>query len=84
MMKAKVLVTPKQGILDPQGVAVQHAMSQLGMSCVTEARVGKVIELTFTGENEQKTREKLDQLCQELLSNPVVEDYHILWEGKTA
>lgn len=84
MMKAKVLVTPKRGILDPQGVAVQHAMAQLGMSCVAEARVGKIIELTFEGENEEKTRAKLDELCHELLSNPVIEDYQILWEGKCA
>jgi phosphoribosylformylglycinamidine synthase len=84
MMRAKVIVIPKEGILDPQGVAVQHAMHQLGMSCIREARVGKFIELQIDGENEQLTRTKLEQLCNELLSNPVIEDYQIIWEGKVA
>jgi len=83
-MRAKVIVTPKQGILDPQGVAVQHAMHQLGMACVSDARVGKLIELQFEGINEELTRTKLDEICRELLSNPVIEDYQIIWEGKVA
>ena len=84
MMRAKIIITPKSGILDPQGIAVQNAMRQLGMVCVSDARVGKLIELQFEGINEELTRTKLDEICRELLSNPVIEDYQIIWEGKVA
>jgi phosphoribosylformylglycinamidine synthase PurS subunit len=76
-MKAIVTVTPKKSILDPQGDAVRKAIHQLGMECVESVRVGKHIELDISGTNLEKTREKLDQVAKELLSNPVIEDYKI-------
>ncbi len=83
MMRATVIITPKAGILDPQGIAIQNAISQLGMSCVKNARMGKYIQLEFEGENETATRSKLEEICRDLLSNPVIEEYQIIWEGKT-
>lgn len=74
-MKARILVTPKRTVLDPQGEAVKKAIHHDGMECVTEARVGKVIELEISGNNLELTREKLEFLCKDLLSNPVMEDY---------
>lgn len=76
-MKARILVTPKKTVLDPQGKAVQTAIQHLGMQCVTQARVGKYIELEIAGENIELTRQKLEGICKDLLSNPVIEDYHL-------
>ncbi|MDZ4743883.1 MAG: phosphoribosylformylglycinamidine synthase subunit PurS [Verrucomicrobiota bacterium] len=77
MMKAIVTVMPKRTVLDPQGVTVKNAIHHLGMECVEEARVGKSIELKISGEDITKTREKLEQIAKDLLSNPVIEDYEI-------
>ena len=76
-MKAVVTVTPKKSILDPQGEAVRKAIHHLGMECVETVRVGKHIELEISGSDIEKTREKLDQVAKDLLSNPVIEDYSI-------
>lgn len=74
-MKAEIIVTPKQSVYDPQGDAVRRAMQHLGMECVDSVRIGKHIELEISGKNVEKTRVKLEQICKDLLSNPVIEDY---------
>ncbi len=76
-MKARIVVTPKKTVLDPQGKAVANAICHLGMDCVTEARVGKYIELEISGQNKELTRQKLEDICKELLSNPTIEDYKL-------
>ncbi|MDZ4816072.1 MAG: phosphoribosylformylglycinamidine synthase subunit PurS [Verrucomicrobiota bacterium] len=76
-MKATVIVTPKKSVLDPQGVAVREAVHHLGMECVTNVRVGKYMELEIDGTDLEKTKAKLEQIAKDLLSNSVVEDYHI-------
>ncbi len=76
-MKARIVVTPKKTVLDPQGKAVANAIQHLGMNCITGARVGKYIELEISGENRELTRQKLDAICKDLLSNPVIEDYKL-------
>jgi phosphoribosylformylglycinamidine synthase PurS subunit len=76
-MKAKVIVMPKPSILDPQGVAVRDAVAHHGMAGVTAVRVGKVIELESDGPLDQST---LHEVCRDLLSNPVIEDYHLVVE----
>ena len=75
-MKIKVFVTPKKNVLDPQGVAVGHALESLGLSGLRGTRVGKVIELDVEGADSPALRAQIDRLCRELLSNPVIEDYH--------
>jgi len=70
-MKARVLVRPKQGILDPQGQAVESSLRQLGFS-VGEARIGRVVEL----EVEAKDAE-VERMCEQLLANPLIESYEI-------
>lgn len=72
-MKVKVIVMPKQSILDPQGVAVRDAMRHHGMPGVKFARVGKVIDL----EVDDATEAHLHEIARDMLSNPVVEDYTI-------
>jgi len=75
-VKIKVFVTPKKNVLDPQGVAVGHALESLGLKGLRSARVGKVIELEVEGSDCPQLRAQLDKLCADLLSNPVIEDYH--------
>jgi phosphoribosylformylglycinamidine synthase PurS subunit len=74
-VKIKVFVTPKRNVLDPQGVAVGHALSSLGLEGLKGTRVGKMIELEVEGTDSPHFRAQLDKLCHELLSNPVIEDY---------
>ena len=73
-MKATVIVRPKEGILDPQGEAVRSALDQLGFP-VDEARVGRVIELSFEGRDD--ARAELERMCDRLLANPLIESYEI-------
>ena len=77
-MRATVIVRPKDGILDPQGEAVRTALDHLGFP-VEEARVGRVIELTFDGRDE--ARRDLERMCEQLLANPLIESYEIEVDG---
>jgi len=83
-MIARIIVTPKKSVLDPQGEAVRRAIHTLGMDCVTSTRVGKYIELEISGSNVAATRAKLEEISRDLLSNPVVEDYHIELDAPAA
>jgi phosphoribosylformylglycinamidine synthase len=73
-VKARVLVRPKAGILDPQGAAVERALPALGFGGVSEVRVGRLIEL------EVEDPERLGEMCERLLANPLIEDYEVLVE----
>ncbi len=75
MAKARVYVTFKAGVLDPQGEAVRGALSSLGFEGVSGVRVGKFIEIEL--EDSDDVRADLDRMCRELLANPVIEDYRI-------
>ena len=74
-MKVTVFVSPKTTVLDPQGAAVEQAMKSLGHESVEGVRVGKTVTFEMPGEDCPETRSKLDELCDGLLSNPVIEDY---------
>jgi phosphoribosylformylglycinamidine synthase PurS subunit len=75
-VKINVFVTPKKNVLDPQGVAVGHALDSLGFRGLKSTRVGKLVELEVEGADTPQFRTNLDQICRDLLSNPVIEDYH--------
>jgi phosphoribosylformylglycinamidine synthase PurS subunit len=80
-MKAVVVVRPKEGILDPQGQAVERSLRQLGFP-VGEARVGRVIDLEVAAETPTAARAELERMCERLLANPLIESYEIeLSEG---
>ena len=79
-MRATVLVRPKQGILDPQGNAVETALAHLGFA-VTEARVGKVVELELDATDEAEARAQVEKMCVELLANPLMESYEVEIHG---
>jgi phosphoribosylformylglycinamidine synthase subunit PurS len=76
MMNAKVIVMPKAAVLDPQGNAVRDAMRHLGMPEVRSVRIGKYMEIEIEGQDSE-LESRLHQLCRDLLSNPVIEDYEL-------
>ncbi len=80
-MKAKVHVTLKQGVLDPQGKAVHHALTALGFTGVGEVRQGKYIELDIAETDAAKAKLAVEDMCKKLLANTVIENYAIDLEG---
>jgi phosphoribosylformylglycinamidine synthase subunit PurS len=75
-VRATVLVRPKGGILDPQGAAVERSLRQLGFP-VGDARVGRVIDLEVTASSAEEARAQVEQMCERLLANPLIESYEI-------
>ncbi len=73
-MRARVLIRPKGGILDPQGEAVEHALPALGFAGVANVRIGRLVELDLDDASQ------LEAMCEKLLANPLVEDYEIVLE----
>jgi len=76
-MKARVHITLKQGVLDPQGKAIEGALKALGFVGAAGVRQGKVIELTVDENNETAARAQVEEMCRKLLANPVMENYAI-------
>lgn len=75
MFIAKIHVTLRTSILDPQGKAVQHAMAAMGAKNVRDVRIGKYIEASIDAESEAEARQMTEDVCRKLLANPVMEDY---------
>ena len=76
-MKARVVVTLKRSVLDPQGLAVGRALASLGFAEVQGVRLGKVIELDLAETDPARARERLAAMCEKLLANTVIEEYRI-------
>ena len=76
-MKARVFVTLKNGVLDPQGKAIGHALNGLGFGAVGEVRQGKVIDIDLAETGEAEARASLKEMCEKLLANTVIEKYEI-------
>ena len=76
-MKAKVHITLKTGVLDPQGKAVQHALGSLGFAGIDDVRQGKYIELTLAETDRGKAQAAVEQMCRSLLANTVIEHYTV-------
>ena len=79
-MKARVTVTLKSGILDPQGQAVESSLRQLGFP-VGDARIGRVVDLDVESADPATARAEVEQMCEQLLANPLIESYEIELEG---
>tara|TARA_B100000029_G_C17050206_1_gene769202 strand:+ start:233 stop:478 length:246 start_codon:yes stop_codon:yes gene_type:complete len=77
MVKAKVHITLKSGVLDPQGKAIQNALQTLGFSGVNAVRQGKFIELDLTATNSSKAKSDVEAMCEKLLANTVIETYRV-------
>ena len=81
-MKAKVYVTLKPGVLDPQGKAIQHSVSLLGYDGVADVRQGKYFEIALDGAlDAARARETAERMARDVLSNPVIEDFRVEVEG---
>jgi phosphoribosylformylglycinamidine synthase len=76
-MKAKIIVTPKKAVLDPQGKTVQNALTQMGYSGIGAVHVGKYLEIELPAGYKETWRQQLDEACHKLLSNPVIEEYRL-------
>lgn len=76
-MKARITVTLKSGVLDPQGKAIEGALAGLGFSGASNVRQGKIIELKLDDSDEAAARAKVEEMCRKLLANPVMENYSI-------
>ena len=74
-MKAKIHVTLKQGILDPQGKAIEHALESLGFKNTTNVRVGKYMELDLAEQDKAKAEVQVMSMCEKLLANTIIEEY---------
>ncbi len=74
-MKAKIYVTLKQGVLDPQGKAIEHALDSLGFKNTTNMRVGKYMEVDVNETDKAKADSQVKAMCEKLLANTVVEEY---------
>jgi phosphoribosylformylglycinamidine synthase subunit PurS len=76
-MKAKIIITPKKAVVDPQGKTVQSALAHMGYDGVQAVHVGKYLEIELTGEDRENARTRLEEACHRFLSNPVIEDYRL-------
>lgn len=76
-MKAKIIITPKKAVLDPQGKTVQNALEHMGYSGISAVHVGKYLEVELSGSDKETARKQMDEACHKFLSNPVIEDYKL-------
>lgn len=74
-MKARIIITPKKAVLDPQGKTVQQALAHMGYTGVGAVHVGKYLEIEIEGADKEAVRKQIDDACHKILSNPVIEDY---------
>lgn len=80
-MKARIFVTLKPGVLDPQGQAIAHALGSLGFDGVNDVRQGKMIEIDVDDTSETQAKARLTDMCEKLLANTVIENYDIQLES---
>jgi len=79
--RVHVRVVPRAGLLDPQGQAVEHALSALGFTETSDVRIGRAIELTLDAASREDAEARARRMCEKLLANPVTEDYMLEVEG---
>ena len=76
-MKARIIITPKKAVVDPQGKTVQSALAHMGYTGIGAVHVGKYLEVELAGPDKETARQLLDEACHKFLSNPIIEDYHL-------
>ena len=76
-MKARIKIMLKNGVLDPQGEAIKHALNNIGFESVTGVRQGKVIELDIEGSDKNQVRSQIENMCKKMLANTVIENFEI-------
>ncbi|HUO03794.1 MAG TPA: phosphoribosylformylglycinamidine synthase subunit PurS [Candidatus Binataceae bacterium] len=81
-MQVKVFVTPRKGILDPQGRAIEGSLASLGFKNASNVKVGRYITLEIAAASAQQARDEARRMCEQLLANPVIEDFRFEVEGE--
>jgi phosphoribosylformylglycinamidine synthase PurS subunit len=81
-VRVKVFVSPRKGILDPQGRAVEHSLQSLGFKGVSDVKIGKYIVFDIEAKTPADAREQAKKICERLLANPLIEDYTLEVEGE--
>ncbi len=76
-MNARIKIMLKNGVLDPQGEAIKHALNNIGFESVTGVRQGKVIELDIEGSDKNQVRSQIENMCNKMLANTVIENFEI-------
>ncbi len=76
-MKAKIIITPKKAVVDPQGKTVRNALEQMGHKGIKAVHVGKYLEIELDATDKEAARRSLDEAAHKFLSNPVIEDYRL-------
>ena len=76
-MKAKIIITPKKAVVDPQGITVLKALEHMGHTGIKAVHVGKFLEIELAGTDKESARTMLNSACQKFLSNPLIEDFRI-------
>lgn len=76
-MKARIIITPKKAVLDPQGKTVRSALEHMGYTGIQAVHVGKYLEVELSGADKESARKQMDEACHKFLSNPVIEDYKL-------
>jgi phosphoribosylformylglycinamidine synthase len=74
-MKARIIITPKKAVLDPQGKTVQNALAHMGYAGIGAVHVGKYLEIELADSDKEAARKQIEDACHKILSNPVIEDY---------
>ena len=74
-LKAKIIITPKKAVVDPQGKTVQSALAHMGYQGIGAVHVGKYLEIELAGADTESAKKQIDDACHKILSNPVIEDY---------
>ncbi|ESA34233.1 phosphoribosylformylglycinamidine synthase [Leptolyngbya sp. Heron Island J] len=82
--QAQVYVTLRPSVLDPAGTAVRSGLEHMGYDNVTQVRIGKYVEVSLTADSEEAARQQLDRMCDQLLANPVIENYRIELQAMAA
>ncbi len=75
MLEVEIYITLKKTVSDPQGLTVKHALQSLGYQNLEEVRVGKFITIKLNSKDKKEAKQRIDEMCQKLLANPIIEDY---------
>ena len=76
MLEVEIYVTLKKTVSDPQGLTVKHALESSGYQNLEEVRVGKLVTIKISSKDKKEAKERVDEMCQKLLANPIIEDYN--------
>ena len=75
MLEVEIYITLKKTVSDPQGLTIKRALDSLGYQNLEEVRVGKLVTIKLRSKNKEEAKQKVDEMCQKLLANPIIEDY---------